>query len=90
MWQTNSPPTSVAKTLRTTPLQVYPNPAKEEIFIKSDSLIKQVEIYSLTGALLLSCNNFNGKISISALPQGVYLIRVYTNEGVAVSKIVKE
>jgi len=71
-------------------LQIFPNPAQNELFIKSDLQIKQVEIYSLTGSLLLSENNFDGKISVSALSQGVYLLKVYTDKGVSVSKIVKE
>ena len=47
----------------------------------------------LTGTLLMSQNNFNEKISVSALSQGVYLLKVYTDKtdkGVAISKIVKE
>ena len=71
-------------------LQIFPNPAKEEIFIKSDLQIEKVEIYSLTGALLLSENNFNEKISVSALSRGVYLLKVFTDKGVIINKIVKE
>ena len=52
-------------------LQIYPNPAKNELFISSELQINKVEIYTITGSLLLSDNNFNGKISVSALPQGV-------------------
>ena len=71
-------------------LNIYPNPAKDELFITSELLIKKVEVYSITGSLLLSDNNFNEKISVSTLPQGVYMVKVYTNEGLAVRKIVKE
>ena len=70
--------------------QIYPNPAENEIFIKSDLPIEKVEIYSLTGALLLSNNNFDGKISVSALSQSVYLLNGYTDKGVTISKIVKD
>ncbi|GHT01699.1 hypothetical protein AGMMS49525_03180 [Bacteroidia bacterium] len=71
-------------------LQIYPNPVREELFIKSETPIQKVEIYTLSGTLLLSENNFNGKISVSALPKGVYLLKVYSGSDVAVSKIVKE
>ena len=69
---------------------IFPNPAKDEINIKSDSQIKKVEIYSSTGALQLSENNFNGKISVSALLKGVYIVKVYTDKGLTIEKIVKE
>ena len=71
-------------------VQLFPNPAKDEIFIKSELPITQVEIYSLTGSLLLLKNNFNGKISLTTLPQSAYLLKVYTDKGVVVSKIIKE
>ena len=71
-------------------LQIYPNPAKDEIFIKTEIPIEKVEIYSLAGALLLSENNFAEKITVSTLPHGIYLLKVYTDKGVAVSKVVKE
>ena len=71
-------------------LKIFPNPARTDLFIKSDLLIKKVEIYSLTGTLLILQNNFNEKISVSALSQGVYLLKIYTDKGVAVSKVIKE
>ena len=71
-------------------LQIFPNPTKDEIFIKSDLQIEKVEISSVAGTLLISETNFVEKISVSALPHGVYLLKVYTDKGVAVSKIVKE
>jgi hypothetical protein len=71
-------------------ISVFPNPTKNEIFIKSENTIEKVEIYTLTGALLKQGNNFNEKISVSELPQGIYLLKVYTDKGVAISKIVKE
>ena len=71
-------------------LSIFPNPAKDEIFIKSELPINKVEICSLTGSVLLSENNFNEKVSISALPQGIYLLKAYTDKGLIISKIVKE
>jgi hypothetical protein len=71
-------------------ISISPNPTKSEIFIKSELLIKKVEIYSLTGVLLKLENNFKEKISISALPNGVYLLKVHSDNGFIVKKIVKK
>ena len=71
-------------------MSIYPNPAKHEIFIKSELQIEKVEIYSLTGSLMITENNYNEKISVSTLPQGIYLLNVYTDTGLVVSKIVKK
>ena len=70
-------------------IKVYPNPVNNEIFIKSELQINKVEICSLTGNLLILENNFNKQISVSTLSKGIYLLNVYTDEGVVVSKIAK-
>jgi len=71
-------------------MSIYPNPAKHEIYIKSELQIEKVEIYSLAGSLIVLENNFTEKISVSDLLQGIYLLKVYTDKGVAISKIMKE
>ena len=71
-------------------LQIFPNPTEDEIFIQSNLQIEKVEVYSLLGSLLISEDNFNNKISVSALHAGIYLLKVYTNKGFVVRKIVKE
>ena len=76
--------------IATNQLSIYPTPAKNEVFIKSDLQIEKIEIYSLAGSLLLSKNNFDGKISVSALSKGVYLLKIYTDTGLAIRKIVKD
>jgi len=60
-----------------------------ELFIKTDLQIERVEIYSITGALLIS-EKFKGKISVSTLTQGVYLLKVCTDKGVLIRKFLKE
>ena len=58
------------------------------LIIKSEFSVKKVEIYSLTGVLVISENNFNGNISVSTLPKEIYIVRVYTERGSVVRKIV--
>lgn len=71
-------------------ISIYPNPVKDEILIKSKLYIKKVEIYSLSGSLLIIENHFNEKISMSTLPKGIYLLKIYTEKGSVVNRIVKE
>ena len=70
--------------------KIFPNPVQSELFIKSDIQVNKVEIYSLTGILLLSENNFNEKISVVTLPKEIYVLRVYTENGVMIERIIKE
>jgi len=71
-------------------ISIYPNPTRDEIFIKSDSPIKKVEIYSLTGVLMMQEINFNEKMTVSSLQKGIYIVKVYTENNFEVHKIVKE
>jgi len=71
-------------------LTLFPNPTQSEIFIQTNLKINKVEVYAITGSLITSENNFNGKLSVANLTTGIYLVKVYTDEGIAVKKIVKE
>jgi len=71
-------------------IKIYPNPTTGDIFIQSELSIKRVECYSILGALLLSDNNFNEKISISTLAKGVYILKIYTDNEIVIQKIMKE
>jgi hypothetical protein len=70
--------------------KVYPNPVGDELYIQSALQIKKVEIYSLAGALLFSDNHFTERISMRNFADGVYLVRIYTDKGSVVSKVVKK
>ena len=70
-------------------LQIFPNPVQSELFIWSELQIQKVQIYSLTGVLLLEENSFVERISVSTLPTGVYILKVHTDKGLRTSKFVK-
>jgi len=74
-------------------ISIYPNPVKEELFITSENRIEKIEICDIAGRTV-ETQNFaslqrNTTINLSSLPQGVYLVKVYTDKGVVTQKIVK-
>jgi hypothetical protein len=65
--------------------EIAPNPANTEITISSPSKINRVEVFTMAGIQLsqLAVNNTHRtKISISNFKQGMYLCKVYTEDGV--------
>ena len=56
-------------------LQVYPNPVKNRLNIKSSKPISCIEVYDFNGKYLLKFNN-SDIIDISNLDSGVFLLRV--------------
>ena len=73
-------------------LVVYPNPAKDRLTIDSEEVIRQCEIYDLTGELIFTYSNDANKaeISVEFLPAGTYLVRLVTDKFAAMRKFVKK
>jgi len=86
---TNYQPLGIGET-SISQFHIFPNPANNEIFIQSELQIEKIEVYSLIGALLKSENNFKEKISVSALSSGIYFLKIHTERGWTVKKVMKE
>lgn len=70
---------------------LYPIPAKEMLYIKSDVPISKVEIYSLQGQVLQIANGESiQSVNISMLNNGSYLIRLHSNRGSVTKMFIKE
>ncbi|HNP33173.1 MAG TPA: T9SS type A sorting domain-containing protein [Flavobacterium sp.] len=75
-------------------LNVYPNPAKNVINFSNDvnAVVSRIEMTDLNGRVVKteSVNATSGQVSISDLSTGVYMMKIITDQGLAVKKIVKE
>lgn len=74
-------------------INIYPNPTKATIQIESADLqIKSLEIYNMQSQLVKHITILNSKtpneIDVSMLPNGVYLVKVQTENGVANKKLI--
>lgn len=64
---------------------LYPNPAKERIFVKGQ--VEQLDIYGASGNLLGSYLNPT-EIQVAHLNDGIYTFRMITENGIQVKKVV--
>ena len=75
-------------------LKVYPNPTSGELRVTSNELqVTNIEIFDVYGRKQLSTLNSQlstQKIDISHLPAGIYFVKIITDTGVTVKKIVKQ
>ena len=72
-------------------INVFPNPTKGILTIETGILkIKEVNVLSLTGELIITTTLTNENINVSALPVGIYLLEVITKDGKGYSKFIKE
>lgn len=71
---------------------LYPNPAKERLYINTSIPIKQMTICNLLGQEIQKYNNLEttSSIDISGLNEGVYFVKIYTEKLVHTTKIIKE
>lgn len=61
-------------------VNIYPNPASQYLHIQSNETISDVEIFDLTGKIILKSPSKN-EIDISTLANGFYQIKIETEEG---------
>lgn len=68
---------------------LYPNPVKDVLVIRTDEVIEQVQLYSLTGRLLYS-QSTDQPIDMQVYPNGMYLLEIETPVRKFNEKIIKE
>lgn len=73
-------------------IQVYPNPTAGDVHISAAD-IDRIEIADLGGRVLqtihASGHMQSGPLNLSAYPDGIYMIRLYQNEGYTTKRIIK-
>ncbi|GGE01844.1 hypothetical protein GCM10011312_26540 [Planktosalinus lacus] len=72
-------------------IQIYPSPSSDLIFVQSKNIdIDKIEIINSIGQLSKTIISNFRSFDISDLPVGVYLIKIYTQNGILNKKIVKK
>ena len=67
---------------------LFPNPTRDNVTIQCEGM-RQVEIYSIDGRLVQSLSVNGSECLIEGLESGVYMVRIGTDEGSVVRKMVK-
>ncbi|KNB61898.1 Por secretion system C-terminal sorting domain-containing protein [Chryseobacterium piscicola] len=70
-------------------IDVYPNPTSDFINIKIKEVVKSIEIFDLSGKLILKDVSGKKEISISHLQNGSYILKVNTKESAYTKKFIK-
>ena len=73
-------------------LDVYPNPATEEIYVSSGSTIKSISIYNSFGQLMKNHNvsDKNFRFNVAKFNPGVYVLKIEFSDGLISKRIVIE
>ena len=76
------------KTTRNNKFKIRPNPCGDFLNIESESRIKQVSVFSLTGFLMMTSGT-ESRINMSSLKAGQYIIEVTTETETIREKLIK-
>lgn len=69
--------------------KLYPNPVSDTLNIQLDRDLEKIEIYSILGRMVFT--KTNSMINVSNLSSGMYIIKVYTQDGkIGVKRFVKK
>jgi len=71
-------------------ITIYPNPFSEILTIDSKVPLKKVEIFSMLGQKIKEINLGFKSISTISLSQGIYLVKIQSEKGIIVKKLIKK
>jgi hypothetical protein len=72
-------------------VKIYPNPAVNELYIKTNSIqLEQVIVYDVLGKVIINTKLNLDKIDVSTLTVGMYLLKIKTDQGKVVRRIIKK
>ena len=73
-------------------LNIFPNPATDNLSIEANEEITEVNIYNIIGVSVYNeqCTNNNLNVNISEFNSGVYFIKVKTGNGETVKRFIKQ
>ncbi|WP_374550660.1 T9SS type A sorting domain-containing protein [Flavobacterium sp.] len=72
-------------------ISIYPNPARNNVNIHCNNTMKTIELYDVQGRVLQSqvIDSQSSNMDISSKSKGVYFLKVVTEKGIKVEKLVK-
>ena len=70
--------------------KVYPNPVKDYLVFSGNLKIKSIELISYSGQKLSELTLTNGKVNLSNLKKGFYILKLDTDKGEKTIKIIKD
>ena len=70
--------------------EIFPNPVKNTLVIRSNDKINDVVIYNVVGITILNVNDNFDNISVADLLDGIYFVKINTDHGYVVKRFVKE
>ncbi|GGM86205.1 hypothetical protein GCM10010967_18040 [Dyadobacter beijingensis] len=70
-----------------TGVTVFPNPARDRIFVRGSRPVSEVSIFDLNGRRIMSASGAGGRgIDVNAIPAGIYMVNIKDDKGKTTSR----
>tara|TARA_R110000787_G_scaffold41071_15_gene101645 strand:+ start:20266 stop:21240 length:975 start_codon:yes stop_codon:yes gene_type:complete len=75
-----------------TQINTYPNPVKDNLYINTPNnmVINKISVYNVLGKKVIETYGNQRQINLSRIAKGLLLVKIETNHGLVVKKIIKE
>jgi len=87
----NGPPTAVYEEEIDNTISVFPNPVLDELNVKSAAPLRSIAVYGMDGVMVRKAvlSVMEHTSDLAGLPSGMYVVRVVSDEGISVQKVMK-
>ncbi len=70
-------------------ISVFPNPARDKLYIEGNEKIKQIMLFNISGQVIkdIDAEGFSCEINLSYIRTGLYLVKIHTTKGVHTKKV---
>lgn len=84
------PPYTPVEEVIASDITIYPNPAKDVIYISADVIVNEIEVYNILGTLIVKekVESSEVQINLNNYKSGFYLITISTEYGKTIHKVV--
>lgn len=82
--------TAIDEDIKQATLKLFPNPATSQLNLQADGVINNVEIYNISGQKIMDAELSNNNISVSELPNGVYILSAVVDGQPVLKKFMKQ
>ncbi len=70
-------------------VNIFPNPTDNQLYIQTNEPIQQIDIFNINGQQINTTPLHDAVLSVGDLANGLYLLRITTENGVVMKKFIK-
>lgn len=80
--------TGLSQVKKSEPIEVYPNPARDMVYVRTATATPALTLYDLQGKLMMEVKG--SELSLNNIAPGMYLLNIETPTGVTIKRIIVE